>query len=108
LSHTPGPWIEREDFDYYQGGEYLCAGPFYVYKKGEHVPLTIEDITDKGLKDFHGKNICRVESDEDKGLLAAAPDLYKALSELLAIIDEPLDWKEQILNARLAIQKANR
>lgn len=82
---TKGPWLEREDYDYYQGGKYLGIGP-YDYEEGKKVPG----------KGYFSHNVCRIESNDlDKALIAnyrtAAPKLAKICKLLLAMASENED-----------------
>ena len=85
---TPGPWLVREDFDYYQGGTYLGSGPQRYLKPNEpgyKVPVTRIDCSVADCKYFK-VDVCRIESgDADKEFIIAARE---ALPKLLDTVFE--------------------
>lgn len=77
---TPGPWIEREDLDYYQGGTYLGIGG-YDYKDGSKVPGSA----------YFETNVCRIESsDSDKEFIAESRNALPLLIRIIRIQQEAL------------------
>lgn len=53
---SKGPWLECEDYDYYQGGTYLGTEPYH-FKDGKKINGPSED----GVIDFFENKICRIE-----------------------------------------------
>ena len=85
-SHTPGPWTVKRRFDVYQDTQTLgVGGTFIASTKGQWpLPESINQVCEADAK-----------------LIAAAPELLKALQDIL-IFDSALSQE----NARAAIRKA--
>lgn len=93
--HTPGPWNN------YQGDDIYC-----VYAESGKKICSIEPVDIVGWNAVH-----REEADANEALIAAAPELLEALSELADLVDailsgeyEPDSFTTQ--PARAAIAKA--
>jgi hypothetical protein len=85
-NHTPGPWKVSRRFDVYQDTQTLgVGGTFIASTKGNwELPESVNRVCEADAK-----------------LIAAAPDLLKALQDIL-IFDSALSQE----NARAAIRKA--
>jgi hypothetical protein len=85
-NHTPGPWKVSRRFDVYQDTQTLgVGGTFVASTKGiSELPESVNEVCEADAK-----------------LIAAAPDLLKALQDIL-IFDSALSQE----NARAAIRKA--
>ena len=85
-NHTPGPWKVSRRFDVYQDTQTPGVGGTFV-------------ATTKGVSELPESvnQVCEA----DAKLIAAAPDLLKALQDIL-IFDSALSQE----NARSAIRKA--
>jgi hypothetical protein len=86
MSHTPGPWKVSRRFDVYQDTQTPGVGGTFVASTKGQWPLP-ESIN----------QVCEA----DAKLIAAAPELLKALQDIL-IFDSALSQE----NARSAIRKA--
>lgn len=78
LNATPGPILEREDDDYYQGGTYLGTQPYY-YVDGK----VIDGIDPSGKGQCFKRNIFRVEEhgESDKEMfIHAREDILNLLA----------------------------
>jgi len=84
--HTPGPWKVSRRFDVYQDTQTLgVGGTFIASTKGiSELPESVNEVCEADAK-----------------LIAAAPELLKALQDIL-IFDSVLSQE----NARAAIRKA--
>jgi hypothetical protein len=85
-NHTPGPWKVSRRFDVYQDTQVPGVGGTFV-------------ASTKGISELP-ESINRV-CEADAKLISAAPDLLKALQDIL-IFDSALSQE----NARAAIRKA--
>ena len=85
-NHTPGPWKVSRRFDVYQDTQTPGVGGTFV-------------ATTKGVSELP-ESVNRV-CEADAKLIAAAPELLKALQDIL-IFDSALSQE----NARAAIRKA--
>jgi hypothetical protein len=85
-NHTPGPWTVKRRFDVYQDTKTPgVGGTFIASTKGQWpLPESINQVCEADAK-----------------LIAAAPELLKALQDIL-IFDSALSQE----NARAAIRKA--
>jgi hypothetical protein len=85
-NHTPGPWKVSRRFDVYQDTQVPgVGGTFIATTKGvSELPESVNQVCEADAK-----------------LIAAAPDLLKALQDIL-IFDSALSQE----NARSAIRKA--
>jgi hypothetical protein len=85
-NHTPGPWTVKRRFDVYQNTQTPgVGGTFIASTKGQWpLPESINQVCEADAK-----------------LIAAAPELLKALQDIL-IFDSALSQE----NARAAIRKA--
>ena len=85
-NHTPGPWKVSRRFDVYQDTQVPgVGGTFVASTKGiSELPESVNQVCEA-----------------DARLIAAAPDLLKALQDIL-IFDSALSQE----NARAAIRKA--
>jgi hypothetical protein len=85
-NHTPGPWTVKRRFDVYQDTQTRGVGGTFI-------------ATTKGISELPESvnKICEA----DAKLIAAAPELLKALQDIL-IFDSALSQE----NARAAIRKA--
>lgn len=80
---TPGPWVVDDVF--WQGA----------------IPANCEEwrTENKSVKDIRGKSICMVQGDSEKpmeanaALIAAAPDMYLALGEIIEVIGDKTEYK---------------
>jgi tryptophan synthase beta subunit len=90
---TKGPWLEREDHDYYQGGTYIGTHPF-GYTDGRKDPT---------LSDYFERDVCRVEGTEaDKQyLLMVYP---QAVLSLLDELDAARGAVEMLVEALSACE----
>ena len=86
MSHTPGPWKVSRRFDVYQDTQTPgVGGTFIATTKGvSELPESVNQVCEADAK-----------------LIAAAPELLKALQDIL-IFDSALSQE----NARAAIRKA--
>jgi hypothetical protein len=86
MSHTPGPWKVSRRFDVYQDTQTPgVGGTFIASTKGQWpLPESVNEVCEADAK-----------------LIASAPDLLKALQDIL-IFDSALSQE----NARAAIRKA--
>jgi len=86
MNHTPGPWTVKRRFDVYQNTPTIgVGGTFIASTKGQWpLPESINQVCEADAK-----------------LIAAAPELLKALQDIL-IFDSALSQE----NARAAIRKA--
>lgn len=81
---TPGPWLERQDLDYYQAGTYLGHGPMkYVPRKdgrgNELVSCSIEEV------EYFADDVVRIEgTDADQDFIAEA---RTAVPQLIAEVE---------------------
>ena len=78
---TPGPLLEREDFDYYQGGTYLGINPIKYLK---------------GSGQYFGKDVCRIESSGDKELFKYAQSDIARLIEAVEVMDQAFETAEKL------------
>lgn len=85
---TDGPWIEREDFDYYQGGTYLGVNP-YSYKGGVKVEGN----------DCFETDVCRIESgDNDLKFIAHSRQAVPILLEMVELLCvQEIMYKDDVL-----------
>ena len=85
---TAGPWLARDDQDFYQAGRYLGTGPEkYVPDEtrdgNKLVPCSIEEV------EYFQQDVCRIEGgDDDEAFIAAARTGYPiALKAYLALLE---------------------
>lgn len=85
---TEGPWLEREDYDYYQGGTYLGIGPYSYGDNREKVSGACYFETD----------VCRVEDGVSKDFIAASRTALPKLIEIVEMQQKQLEiisWYEK-------------
>lgn len=78
---TPGPLLEREDFDYYQGGTYIGVEPYGYNGKTEG---------------YFRKDVARIENDGDKELLKNASDDIALLLRLVRLYEGALGFYSEM------------
>jgi hypothetical protein len=84
---TPGPWLSREDFDYYRGGTYLGMGPQKYVPRSDGKGNELTDCDYENAQYFK-IDVCRIESNkQDERFIASArtqlPAALRALIHLL-------------------------
>jgi hypothetical protein len=84
---TKGPWEEREDQDYEQGGTYLGTGRYhYSGRDNWGYPRKTPGPSPLGIgEDYFENNVCRIEGSEDDQRLISA--LRNALPALVALVE---------------------
>lgn len=106
---TPGPW------DYEDPSDACCGWPCTVDGCHESHPTGQFYIIGPPQDDERGRGLFKSEA--DARLIAAAPELYEALNEIVRFEDEnlsrgeflsPASYDEMFARARAALRKANR
>lgn len=79
---TPGPWIRREDHDYYQSGSYFGCGPVR-YEEGNKVPCEPEQA------EYFEQDVFRLEGSEaDAELIVALVNAADEIADLMDAVRE--------------------
>lgn len=64
---TKGPWIEREDHDYYRGGTYLGNGPYkYVRDDSNRLGRTRKVDCDIREAQYFHEDVCLMEGNNEE------------------------------------------
>ncbi len=85
---TPGPLLEREDFDYYDGGIYIGIGP-YGYR-GQ-------------TEGYFNTDVARIENSNDKDLFMHAQVDITRLLAIVECLSEALEWYDNVHSKHWAI-----